>query len=238
MDNKVYLIGAGPGDIELLTIKAVSILKQADVVVYDDTVDESCFLFCKTYVLRVKVGTKSQDEINELLIKHAKSGKTVVRLINGTPLVSSGPYEEFKALEKSGCETIIVSGVSATTSVAESFIIPLLDKNFNDSYRTINGDELISFDEIISHYHKRESLVIINGEKNLKQIVENLLSKNFPLEMPLAVLSKGSTLDGSIMHSNLGQINEQDEEFFETIEELIPAVIFIGENINASKHLY
>ncbi len=241
--TKVYLVGAGPGDIELLTIKAVSILKRADVVLYDALVNEDCFLFCKSYVLRVNVGkrkdnhSKKQEEINELLIKHAKSGKVVVRLKGGTPFVFGRGYEEVRALEEAGFEPVIISGVSATTSVPESFMIPLIDRKFNDSYRTITGHDIKVFDEIVTTYHKRENLVIMMGVHNLKEIVENLLLKNFPKNVPLAILSKGTTLDASSMNSTLGEISEQDEKFFNEIKELTPAIIFIGETVNASNSL-
>ena len=238
--NKVYLVGAGPGDIELLTIKAVSILKQADVVLYDALVNEQCFLFCKSYVLRINVGkrkdnhSKKQEEINELLVKHAKSGKVVVRLKGGTPFVFGRGYEEVRALEEAGFEPVVISGVSSTTSVPESFMIPLIDRKFNDSYRTITGHDIEVFDEIVTSYHKRENLVIMMGVHNLKKIVENLLSKNFPSNVPLGILSKGTTFDASIMNSTLGEISQQDEEFFSKIKSLTPAIIFIGETVNAS----
>lgn len=243
MGNKVYLIGAGPGDIEYLTIKAVSILKQADVVLYDALVDESCFLFCKSYVLRVNVGkrkgkhSKKQEEINELLINYAKSGKLVVRLKGGTPFVFGRGYEEVRALEEAGFEPIIISGVSSTTSVPESFMIPLIDRKFNDSYRTITGHDIKIFDEIVTSYHKRENLVIMMGIHNLKKIVNNLLLKNFPTNLPLALLSKGTTIDATITSSTLGEIIKQDDEFFEEIKELTPAIIFIGDTINASNYI-
>ncbi len=243
MGKEVYLIGAGPGDIEYLTIKAVSILKEADVVLYDALVDETCFLFCKSYVLRVNVGkrkgnhSRSQDEINELLVKHAKSGKKVVRLKGGTPFVFGRGYEEVRALQKAGFEPVIISGVSASTSVPESFMIPLIDRKFNDSYRTITGHNIKVFDEIVTSYHKRENLVIMMGVHNLKTIVKNLLSKNFPSNVPLAVLSKGTTVDANIINSSLGEISVQDEEFFESVKELTPAIIFIGHTIDATSYI-
>ena len=238
--TKVYLIGAGPGDIELLTIKAVSILKQADVVLYDALVNEQCFLFCKSYVLRINVGkrkdnhSKKQEEINELLIKHASSGKVVVRLKGGTPFVFGRGYEEVRALENAGFEPVVISGVSATTSVPESFMIPLIDRKFNDSYRTITGHDIKIFDEIVTTYHKRENLVIMMGVHNLKKITLNLLEKGFPSDLPLAILSKGTTFDASIMNSTLKEISDQDDNFFNKIKELTPAMIFIGYTVNAS----
>jgi len=243
MNNKVYLIGAGPGDIEYLTVKAVSILKEADVVLYDALVDETCFLFCKSYVLRVNVGkrkgkhSRKQEEINELLVKHAKSGKTVVRLKGGTPFVFGRGYEEVRALEEAGFEPVIISGVSASTSVPESFMIPLIDRKFNDSYRTITGHDIQVFDEIVTTFHPRENLVIMMGIHNLKKIVENLLSKGFPKDLPIALLSRGTTPDATITTSTLGDISEQEEEFFEEIKELTPAIIFIGYTINASSYI-
>jgi len=238
--TKVYLVGAGPGDTDHLTLKAVMVLKHADVVLYDALVNEECFSFCKEDVIKVPVGkrkdhhSKKQEEINHLIIMYAKAGKRVVRLKGGTPFVFGRGYEEVRAISKAGFEPIIVSGVSSTTSVPEQFMIPLIDRQFNDSYRTITGHNIEVFSDIVTSYHPRENLVIMMGIHNLKKIVEYLISKDFPLDTPLAILSKGTTPNESKIVSSLEEIKNQDENFFIDVKILTPAIIFIGETVNAT----
>ena len=238
--RKVYLVGAGPGDTDHLTLKAVMVLKHADVVLYDALVSEECFTFCKENVIKVPVGkrkdnhSKKQEEINHLIVMYAKAGKRVVRLKGGTPFVFGRGYEEVRAIVEAGFEPIIVSGVSSTTSVPEQFMIPLIDRQFNDSYRTITGHNIEVFSEIVTTYHPRENLVIMMGIHNLKEIVNYLISKDFPVNTLLAILSKGTTPNESKIVSTLEEISQQNEDFFNEIKSLTPAIIFIGETVNAT----
>jgi uroporphyrin-III C-methyltransferase len=239
MSKKIYLVGAGPGDVELLTLKAVSILKKADVVLYDALVNPEALEFCKKSVIKEFVGKrkdkhlKKQEEINHLLVEYGKKYEVVVRLKGGTPFVFGRGYEEVRAIIDAGFEPVVISGVSATTSVPESFMIPSIDRKFNDSYRTITGHDIEIFDEIVTNYHPRENLVIMMGVHNLQKIVEQLVKKGFPLNLPLALLSKGSTKDASKLISTLEEIQKKDEDFFIHIKSLTPAIIFIGASVNS-----
>ena len=239
MTKKIYLVGAGPGDLELLTLKAVNILKKADVVLYDALVNPEALDFCKADVIKEYVGKrkdkhlKKQEDINELLVEYGKNHEVVVRLKGGTPFVFGRGYEEVRAIIDAGFEPEIISGVSATTSVPESFMIPSIDRKFNDSYRTITGHDLEVFSDIVTAYHARENLVIMMGVYNLKNIVDTLISKGFPLDLPLAILSKGSTKDASKFVSTLEEIQNKDDDFFTEIRSLTPAMIFVGESVNS-----
>jgi len=239
MSKKIYLVGAGPGDVELLTIKAANILKQADVVLYDALVNPKALEFCKAGVIKEYVGKrkdkhlKKQDEINTLLVEYGRTHEIVVRLKGGTPFVFGRGYEEVRAIKDAGFEPVIISGVSATTSVPESFMIPSIDRKFNDSYRTITGHDIEIFDDIVTKYHPRENLVIMMGVHNLKNIVNVLIKKNFPLDLPIAILSKGSTPDASKLTFTIGEIEKKAEDFFIEIKTLTPAIIFVGESVNS-----
>ncbi|MDC0932495.1 uroporphyrinogen-III C-methyltransferase [Arcobacteraceae bacterium] len=239
MVKKIYLVGAGPGDVELLTLKAVNILKQADVVLYDALVNPEALDFCRPDVIKEYVGKrkdrhlKKQSEINELLVEYGKTHKVVVRLKGGTPFVFGRGYEEVRAIKDAGFEPIIISGVSATTSVPESFMIPSIDRKFNDSYRTITGHDIEVFSDIVTSYHSRENLVIMMGIYHLKEIVNILISKGFPLDLPIAILSKGSTKDASKRSFTLGEIEEKNDDFFTEIRSLTPAMIFVGASVNS-----
>ena len=240
MSKKIYLVGAGPGDVELLTLKAVNILKKADVVLYDALVSPKALDFCKKDVIIEFVGKrkdrhlKRQSEINELLVHYGKNYEVVVRLKGGTPFVFGRGYEEVRAIKYAGFEPIVISGVSATTSIPESFMIPSIDRKFNDSYRTITGHDIEIFSDIVTAYHPRENLVIMMGVHNLKNIVDSLISKKFPLDLPLAILSKGSTEDASKIVSTLEEIQNKDDKFFCEIKALTPAIIFVGASVNSN----
>ena len=239
MTKKIYLVGAGPGDVELLTLKAVNILKIADVVLYDALVNPEALEFCKEGVIKEYVGKrkdkhlKKQEDINSLLVEYGKTHEVVVRLKGGTPFVFGRGYEEVRAIKDAGFEAEIISGVSATTSVPESFMIPSIDRKFNDSYRTITGHDLEVFSDIVTAYHARENLVIMMGVYNLKNIVNTLISKGFPLDLPIAILSKGSTKDASKFVSTLEEIQNKDDKFFTEIRSLTPAMIFVGASVNS-----
>lgn len=243
MAKRIYLVGAGPGDAELITLKALKILKIADVVLYDALVNQEILAFCKSDVITLNVGKrknhhlKKQSEIHTLLVEYAKKYEVVVRLKGGTPFVFGRGYEEVRAIYDAGFEPIIISGVSATTSVPESFMIPSIDRDFNDSYRTITGHNIDVFQNIIREYHERENLVIMMGIHNLSAIVNTLLERDFPPQTPLAILSKGTTKEAKKMTFTLEELSHKDALFFHQIKSLTPAIIFVGKTLYASNYL-
>jgi uroporphyrin-III C-methyltransferase len=238
--KKIYLVGAGPGDIDLLTLGAINILKEADVILYDALVNENIFEFCKPDVIKEYVGKrknnhlKNQDEINDTIIEYAKSHNIVVRLKGGTPFVFGRGFEEVRAIKKSGFEPVVISGVSSATAVAESFMIPLIDREYSDSFRTITGHDVGILDEVITHYHPRENLVILMGIHNLKEIVKLLLSKGFPSSTPTAILSRGTTQSANKYIATLHDISLESEEFFDSIRAKTPAIIYVGHTLEGT----
>ena len=238
--KKIYLIGAGPGDLELLTLKALKLIEKADVILYDALVNPKILDFCKEDAHKVNVGKrkdrhlKRQEEINDLLVNYAKDFEVIVRLKGGTPFVFGRGYEEVRSIVDAGYEPVIIPGVSSTTAVPESFMIPLVDRKFNDAYRTVTGHDIKLFNEIVTNFHERENLVIMMGIYNLQAIVSSLLKKGFPKELPIAILSKGTTPAATRIVSTLEQINQKDDDFFEEVRTLTPAILFIGYAVNAT----
>jgi len=239
--TNVYLVGAGPGDVELLTLKAVKILEQADVVLYDALVNIESLYFCKKDVITVNVGKRKdkhlliQNEINELILKYAKEDKLVVRLKGGTPFVFGRGYEEINFLNQHGIDVEVISGVSSTTAVPESFNIALIDRNYSDAYRTITGHDINIFKAIVTHFHERENLIIMMGAHNTKIIVTHLLEIGFPHDLPIAFLSQGTTENATKIISNLEEVSKKESVFFEKLRSLTPIIIYIGRTINAQK---
>jgi uroporphyrin-III C-methyltransferase len=234
----VYLVGAGPYDMGLLTQKAIDILRCADVVLYDALVNPQILEYCKTECIKQSVGKRKgkhqlpQDKINTLLIEYANSHEIVVRLKGGSPFVFGRGYEEVRALKDVSIEPIVISGVSATTAVPESFMIPLIDRAYSDSYRTITGHSIETFTEIVTPYHSRENLIILMGAHNSKKIVDILINKkSYPLDTPIAFLSKGSSEDSSMILSTLDDISQKDDEFFISLREMTPLIIYVGETL-------
>lgn len=235
--SNVYLVGAGAGNVDLLTLEAIKVLKKADVVLYDALVGKDILDFTKDNALLIHVGkrkdnhSKKQEEINDLLKEYAKQYQNVVRLKGGTPFVFGRGYEEVRALREIGIEVKIISGVSSTTAVPESFMIPLIDRMYSDSYRTITGHNIEVFSDIVNVYHPRENLIVMMGIHNLKKIVEVLLKKGFPSSLSLAILSKGTTDESLKLVFSLEEILAKDETFFESIKSLTPAILFIGRGL-------
>ena len=134
MTGKVYLVGAGPGDPELLTVKAVRILRSADMVLHDALVDESILAMVRPHALLVDVGKRAgekrmtQDKINQMLVKFAESAATVVRLKGGDPLIFGRAAEEMNALRGAGIEFEIVPGITAAVAASAQAQIPLTDR--------------------------------------------------------------------------------------------------------------
>ena len=240
-NKEVYLLGAGPGDVELLTLKAVKLLKRADVVLYDALVNPKVLDFCKEEVVLENVGKrknrhlKNQEEINEMLIKYANKFSCVIRLKGGTPFVFGRGFEEVRALRGAGFTPVVYSGVSSTTAVPESFMIPLVDRAYNDAYRTITGHHMHVFEEIVDKYIARENLVIMMGIHNLEPIVQYLLRIGFPPTLPIAILSKGTTDEAQHIRSSLSAIEEKEKSFFQDIRALTPAIIFVGKSIEMNQ---
>ena len=145
--GRVYLIGAGPGDVGLLTLRGAELLGEAHVVIYDSLVNPDIIRFCRHDAELVFAGKTtgrqqiSQDEINELLVAKAKEGKTVARLKGGDPFVFGRGGEEAETVVRNGIEIEIVPGVSSVTAVPAYGGIPLTHREYNSSFSVFTGHQ-------------------------------------------------------------------------------------------------
>ena len=143
--GKVYLVGAGPGDPKLLTVKAVELLKQADIVIYDRLVGEAILTLAKEKAEKIYVGKRTgkhevpQDKITELIIEKAQTGGTVVRLKGGDPFVFGRGGEEAEALVENGIEFEVVPGISSSVAAPMYAGIPLTHRDYAASVAIITG---------------------------------------------------------------------------------------------------
>ncbi len=233
--GKIYLVGAGPGDPGLITVKGLKCLKQADVIVHDRLVDESILDQSRPEAERVYVGkasshhTLEQEAINRILIEKAKEGKTVVRLKGGDPFVLGRGGEEAGALAENGIPFEVVPGVSSAVAVPGYAGIPVTHRGIASSFAVVTGHKAsdkgepkIAWDKLAN---ATDTLVILMGMKNLANVVGDLIKNDRPLSTPVAVITQGTTGRQRCVMGMLGDIVEKVQS--EDLEP--PSVVVIGD---------
>jgi uroporphyrin-III C-methyltransferase / precorrin-2 dehydrogenase / sirohydrochlorin ferrochelatase len=212
--GSVYLVGAGPGDPELLTLKAVRLIESADVILHDDLVPEAILDLAKIGVEAVNVGkrcgakTITQEEINALMIEHARANRSVVRLKSGDPLLFGRASEELSALAEAGVPLEIVPGVSAAFAAAAAIGRSLTDRDWASHVILTTGHHAQS--------HNREALpaveagtrVVYMPGRELGLLAAEWLAEGLPEDLPCAVVSRAAQPDEQVVHTTLGQLGE------------------------------
>src|SRR6266853_2190958 len=213
MPGKVYLVGAGPGDPELLTRKAWRVLQSADVVLHDDLVSEEILRILPRAAQVVNVGKRcgakgiSQVEINERMVSLARSGKIVARLKNGDPLVFGRAGEEMEALRQAGIEFEVVPGVTAALGAAAAAQISLTDRRqasrvvFVTAHRA-GGTGLTNE----RHIANDTTYVIYMPGNRYTELVEELRAAGIGAEIPCVVISRATTKDETIFRTTVGKL--------------------------------
>jgi uroporphyrin-III C-methyltransferase len=200
----VYLVGAGPGDPELITLKGAGVLGRADVVVYDALVQEGLLGMAPKDALFLFMGKRcgrscpSQEEINDTLIAHANAGKTVVRLKGGDPFVFGRGGEEVLALGAAGVPCEVVPGVTAGVAVPASMGIPVTHRGKSGSVAFVTGHPGSGLDDPVDWERLAgavSTIVIYMGLTRLPEIAERLISAGLPAGTPAAVVSQGTGKD-------------------------------------------
>lgn len=202
MSGKVYLVGAGPGDWRLLTLRGKELLETADVVITDHLASPRLLSFCKDSAECIYVGkqanhhTMPQEAINELLIEKAREGCTVVRLKGGDPFVFGRGGEEGTALRAAGIPFEIVPGISSALAVPAYAGIPVTDRSCASSFAVITGHERPDKDHSSIHWQQLatavDTLVFLMGVKNLPTITENLIKYGRKPATPCALIRWGT----------------------------------------------
>jgi len=201
--GKVYLVGAGPGDPDLITVKAVACLKQAEVVIYDFLASPKLLKYAKESAETIYVGKKGgdhtlpQDKINQLIAAKAKEGHTVVRLKGGDPFIFGRGGEEAEVLAQSGIPFEIVPGVTSAIAAPAYAGIPLTHRKYNTSVAFITGHEDPTKDQSTIDWSKLATsvgtLVILMGVKNLSNITQELITAGRDPKTPVACVRWGTT---------------------------------------------
>ncbi|MEX2513115.1 MAG: uroporphyrinogen-III C-methyltransferase [Cyclobacteriaceae bacterium] len=231
MKGKLYIVGAGPGDPDLLTIKALKVLQSAEVVLYDALVAPEILQHLPASCLKVYVGkragnhSKQQEEILEMILHYSKFYKKTVRLKGGDPYVFGRGHEELQFAVQNGIVVEVVPGISSATSVPLSAGIPLTKRGINESFWVLTGtlkNEELSKDLKLAA-SSGATVVILMGMKKLSAIIEVFKAIRGEKE-PAAIIENGTKTNQKCLTGTLENIVEKQ------IEEGLssPAIILIG----------
>jgi uroporphyrinogen III methyltransferase/synthase len=241
--GKVYLVGAGPGDPGLITVKGLACLKQADVVVYDRLVDESILNEARPEAEKIYVGKADrlhileQDSINQLLLEKAREGKVVVRLKGGDPFVLGRGGEEAGILTRHGIPFEVVPGVTSASAVPAYAGIPVTHREVASSFAVITGHKAsdrgeprISWDKLATG---ADTLVILMGMRNLAKIVDQLIKHGRSPSTPVAVITQGTTSRQRCLVGTLEDIVAKVKS--ENLQP--PSVVVVGDVVHLRNYL-
>jgi len=238
--GKVYLTGAGPGDIELLTIKALKAVQKADVIIYDRLANPEILEEAKSGCEFIFVGkedshhTLPQEEINELIYQSSLKYENVVRLKGGDPFVFGRGGEEGLYLRERGVEFEFIPGITSAIAVPEYAGIPVTHRGITVSFRVVTAHEnpKKGYSQIPwENYKTDDTIVFLMGLHRLKTIVEKLIEIGKPKDFPIAVISRGTTKDEKTVIGTL-------EDIYDRAKDLpTPALIVVGEVVKLHEKL-
>ena len=227
----VYLVGAGLGPLDYLTLQAFHCLEQAEVLIYDDLIDPSLLRQVPSNCEAIWVGKRGgrpstpQARINQLLIHHCHRGKRVVRLKSGDSLVFGRANAEIQALSQANCPFQIVPGLSSALALPGLAGIPLTEKHLGRCFAVLTGHDPTSLDW--SALARIDTLVILMGSRTLAAITSNLLQAGRPPQDPMAIIHQGGYPDQQIWWGTLADMAAKTQG-----QALSPAVIIIGPVVN------
>jgi uroporphyrin-III C-methyltransferase len=240
MTGKVYLVGAGPGDPGLITVKGLKLLQQADVVLYDRLIPMELLAETRSGAECVDVGKLpqksrlSQDEINRLLVEYAQQGKMVVRLKGGDPFVFGRGSEEALACHAAGIPFEVVPGVSSAIAVPAYAGVPVTHRQVTSAFTVFTGHEDPTKPESSIDYlalaaaARLGTLVLLMGVSHLPEITTRLLAEGIAPETPAICIEWGTTPQQRIVEGTLASLPEKVRAA--AIE--APALTVIGEVVN------
>lgn len=239
--GEVYLVGAGPGERDLLTVRALHLMQKCDVCIYDNLVSKEILELVRRDADKIYAGKKrdqhtiEQHKINELLIKYAKEGKTVLRLKGGDPFIFGRGGEEIESLLKNKINFQVVPGITAANGISAYAGIPLTHRDYAQSCLFLTGhlkDGTLVFDwpKLIA---KKQTLVIYMGLLSLPDFVNKLIEHGMSKIMPVAVIESGTLITQKVVCGELKNISKK----VQTARIKSPALIIIGEVVRLRSKL-
>ncbi len=238
--GKVYLVGAGPGDLELLTLKAYRLIRSADVILYDRLVNPEVLLLAKPDCELVYVGKEDgkhfieQERINELLLEYAYSKEVVVRLKGGDPFVFGRGGEEALFLAQHGIEFEVVPGISSAIAVPAYAGIPLTFRGISSSFAVITGHEDPKKGSSSIDWESLKginTLVFLMAVSNRQEIAKRLISVGREPKEPVAFIERGTTEEQKVVITSLKELSENPPEVKP------PAVMVVGKVVRLKEYL-
>lgn len=225
---KVYLVGAGPGDPDLLTVKAWRLLKRADVVLHDRLVSAEILALVNPRATMIYVGkwqgeqARVQQEIHELLVAAAEPGRLVVRLKGGDPMIYARGAEEWETLAKQGIDVEVVPGISAAYAVPSLAGIPLTYRGVAASFAVATGHRQNLEAGTWTQYRAIDTLVILMGVEFRDIIAGQLIAAGRAPAEPVAFIERGTTRSERVLVTTLGEVARG------LVEVTSPAVFVVG----------
>ncbi len=237
--GKVYLVGAGPGEPELITLRGAKILKKSEVVVYDRLANSEILAMTPEHSEHIYVGKKpgrpsvSQQQINRIVISKAQEGKTVVRLKGGDPFIFGRGGEECEALRRAGISYEIVPGLSSVLAAPAYAGIPLTHRRYGRSFTVVTGHTVAGSDHFDNweHLANADTLIILMGLKNLAVIASTLVQLGKEADTPAAVIENATYQHQRTIIGTLNDIAEKTDHL------LPPATIVVGDLVSLSNDL-
>lgn len=226
--GKVYLVGAGLGNVAYLTVQAQRLLTQAEVLIYDALVDNSILQLISPQCLKINVGKRGgrisppQSEINQLLVEYGLRGKIVIRLKGGDPFVFGRTTSEIQSLIEANCQFEVVPGLSSALAAPLLANIPLTDPVMSRCFAVMTAHDLEALDW--PTLAKIETLVILMGGRNLPEIIHQLDRQGRSLQTPIAIIKSGGCPQQKVWIGTLNNIIEKTNS-----ESLSPCIIVVGE---------
>lgn len=243
MQGMVYLVGAGPGDYKLISVKAMEYIKEADTIVYDRLADDRLLAYARPDAEMVYVGkassahTMQQEDINQLLVDKAKEGKIVVRLKGGDPFVFGRGGEEALKLVENGLPFEIVPGITSAVAVPAYAGIPVTHRGVATSFAVITGHEDPAKEQSAMRWDKLatavDTLVFLMGVENLPHITDKLIEHGRPAATPAAVIRWGTKPEQRVLVTTVGQAARAVAE--QGIKP--PAIFIVGDVVNLRSQL-
>ena len=242
--GKVYLVGAGPGDPGLLTIKGKSLLEHADVVIYDALVSPEILAMINPDAEKINAGKRRgrhslpQTETTELLRVKAKTQAVIVRLKGGDPFVFGRGGEEMADLVKAGVDVEVVPGITSGIAAPAYAGIPVTHREYNSAVTFVTGHEAVEKYRPQVNWQAiaqgSETIVIYMGVHNLPQIIPQLIAGGMTLETPIAMIRWGTRPDQTQLIGTLATIVQQ----IESADFQAPAIAVIGKVVNLRSLLF